>query len=69
MCDGDRELALSDSSKSTLLDSANDLQKALLALPDLPYLYRALLGRCHYCTGYFHNAAEQYRALLQNQVQ
>lgn len=69
MCDGDPGLVLSDSNKSTLLDSANDLQKALLALPDLPYPYRALLGRCHYCSGHFHDAAEQYRTLLQSQGQ
>jgi tetratricopeptide (TPR) repeat protein len=69
MCDADRELTLDDSSKATLLDSANDLQKALLALPDLPYVYRALVGRCHYCTGHFHDAAEQYSALLRTQGQ
>lgn len=69
MCDGDRDLVLNDSSRSTLLDAANDLQKALVTLPALPYPYRAVLGRCHYCTGHFHDAAEQYSALLQSQGQ
>ncbi|HEV2521854.1 MAG TPA: hypothetical protein VGT24_05680 [Candidatus Acidoferrales bacterium] len=69
MCDGDRELVLNDSSRSTLLDAANDLQKAFVTLPALPYPYRAVLGRCHYCTGHFHDAAEQYSALLQSQGQ
>jgi len=67
MCDADRELALNDSSKSVLLDAAHDLQKAFLTLPALPYPYRAVLGRCYYCTGRFHDAAEQYGALLQAQ--
>jgi tetratricopeptide (TPR) repeat protein len=69
MCDGDRELVLNDSSKSILLDAANDLQKAFLSPSGLPYPYRAVLGRCHYCTGRFHDAAEQYGTLLQGQGQ
>ena len=69
MCDEDRGLALKDSDRALLLDAANDLQKAFLAPAALPYPYRAALGRCHYCTGHFHDAAEQYSALLQTQGQ
>jgi tetratricopeptide (TPR) repeat protein len=69
MCDEDRGLALKDSDRALLLDAGNDLQKAFLAPAALPYPYRAVLGRCHYCTGHFHDAAEQYSALLQTQGQ
>jgi TolA-binding protein len=52
-----------------LLDAANDLRKAFLSFPGLPYPHRAVLGRCYYCVGDFHNAAEQYKALLQSEGQ
>jgi len=69
MCDADRNLALNDSDRALLLDATNDLQKALLSLAALPYPYRAVLWRFHYCVGRFHDAAEQYRALLQSEGQ
>ena len=69
MCDEDRELVLNDSNRALLLDAANEFQKALLAVAALPYPYRAVLGGCHYCTGHFHDAAEQYSALLQTKGQ
>jgi len=69
MCDADRDLVLNASHKQLLLDAANDLQKAFLSLGDLPYPYRAMLARCHYCIGHFHDAAEQYNALSQSQGQ
>jgi tetratricopeptide (TPR) repeat protein len=69
MCDSDRELILSDSDKALLLDAANDLQKAFLSIAGLPYPYRGVLAKCHYCIGHFHDAAEEYNTLLQGEGQ
>jgi hypothetical protein len=67
MCDGDRTLLLKDSDRGLLLDAAHDLEKGFLLIPQLPYFYRALLARSCYCVGRFHDAAEQYNILLQNE--
>jgi len=68
LCARASDRKLRDSDRDTLLEATLDLERALTGRPTLPSVYRAMLGRCHFCTGHFSEAAKQYELLLKTDI-